>query len=170
MKLKSDLRDNKKGLDRLLCVKWLGHLLGFLFGCRSLSPFRLLRMKNLKVIIMPLLFLTPCRQLAAQSCWFSDLNMSGIWLLLSTTHSSFCLGFVVALVLVSPALAASFPHYSSPPRPHFSSFDLGDIIFLLKSHEESFLQCEVQDLQAEIQTTTVWSTDQCGSARRWREK
>lgn len=91
--------------------------------------------RNHQVIITTLLFLTPRNQLAAQSGWFYDLNVSGIWPLLSAAHSSFCLDAVMALVL-----AASFPHHSSLPPPHFSSYDLDDIISWLTSQEESLLR------------------------------
>lgn len=91
--------------------------------------------RNHKVIITSLRPLTPHSQLAGQSCWFYDLNVLGIWPLLSTAHSSFCRNPVMALVL-----SASFPHHASPLLPHFSACDLDDIISLLTSQEESLLQ------------------------------
>lgn len=75
--------------------------------------------RNLRVIITPLLFLTPHIQLPVPSCWSCDLNVFGIWPLLSAALSSFCLDSVVALDLVSPALAVSFLHYSSSTATAF---------------------------------------------------
>lgn len=104
----------------------------------AIAAFRWLRIET-SVIITSLLFLTPHIQLAAQSCWLYDLNMFGIWPLLSAALSSFCVDFVIALELVSPALAGSFPRNSSPLPPHLSSYDLGYIISLLQSYKESLL-------------------------------
>lgn len=111
---------------------------------------------NLQVIMKSLFFLTPHIQLAAQSCWFYDLNVFGIWPFLSAALSSFCLDFVMALKLVSLAWAASFLHYFSPLPPRFSSYDVDYIIFFLKDARNFYYQQhEVQDPQADIQITTV---------------
>lgn len=138
MKLKCGSRDDEKGCVCFSAPSDSGASRVPYFGechcCLSVAQDW-----NLKVIITSLLFLTPHIQLAAQSCWLYDLNMFGIWPLLSAALSSFCVDFVIALELVSPALAGSFPRNSSPLPPHLSSYDLGYIISLLQSYKEPLL-------------------------------
>lgn len=102
----------------------------FYFGERHCHP-SVAQDQNLKVIITSLLFLTPHIQLAEQSCWFYDLNVYGTWPLLFLLP-----GFGRGLGIVSPFLAASILHDSSPPPPQCSSYDLDYIISFPQSHEE----------------------------------
>lgn len=162
MKLKSDLRDNKKGLNLLLSGKWLRYLLCFYFGechCHPSSCSGSKPQSHHYIFPLPhaphpiswpiLLMLWP------QRVW----HLTLLFLLR---------GFCHGLQIVLPFVAVSILHYSSLLPPCFSSYDLDDIISFLKSHE---------DPQAKIQTTTVQYTDQlgpwtpqCASPWRYREK